>query len=385
MIVTARAMVRKELHQISRDRRTLLILVFVPALFLLLYGYALNFDIKNIDLAVHDDDDSTASRELIAAFTNSSYFTYAGAVHGQQELDWLIDTNAARAALVIPAGYGRDLERRVPVRVQVIVNGDNANTASAVVGYANAIVAEAGAEMLAVSSGTTGAAAGATGGAGSSPRPLVGFEPRVWYNPQLRSALFLVPGLIAYITMITAVISTSLAVVREKERGTMEQIRMAPVSPLAFVIGKTIPYSVIAFVSAVLIVLVSMALFGLPQRGPWWLLFVLIGLFLVGAQGQGLLISTVAQNQQVAFQLALLSSFLPTFILSGFIFPITSMPPAVQAVTHIVPARYFVAALRAVVLKGTSVDVVWPQMGALVIFATVMLGLSALRLNREWR
>ncbi len=378
MIVTARAMVRKELHQISRDRRTLLILVFVPALFLLLYGYALNFDIKNIDLAVEDRDGSTSSRALVSAFTNSGYFTYAGAVHGQKELDWLIDTNAARAALVIPAGYGRDLERRVPVRVQVIVNGDNANTASAVVGYAGAIVAEAGAEMLALAAGTTGAA-------GSSPRPLVGFEPRVWYNPQLRSALFLVPGLIAYITMITAVISTSLAVVREKERGTMEQIRMAPVSPLAFVIGKTIPYSVIAFVSAVLIVLVSMALFGLPQRGPWWLLFVLIGLFLVGAQGQGLLISTVAQNQQVAFQLALLSSFLPTFILSGFIFPITSMPPAVQAVTHIVPARYFVAALRAVVLKGTSVDVVWPQMGALVIFASVMLGLSALRLNREWR
>ena len=377
MIVTARAMVRKELHQISRDRRTLLILVFVPALFLLLYGYALNFDIKNIDLAVEDHDGSTASRALISSFTNSGYFTYAGGVHGQRELDWLIDTNAARAALVIPAGYGRDLDRRVPVRVQVIVNGDNANTASAVVGYAGAIVAQAGATLMAAATGAAG-----TGGA---PRALVGFEPRVWYNPQLRSTLFLVPGLIAYIAMITAVISTSLAVVREKERGTMEQIRMAPVSPLAFVLGKTIPYSVIAFVSAVLIVLVSMALFGLPQRGPWWLLLVLIGLFLVGAQGQGLLISTVAQNQQVAFQLALLSSFLPTFILSGFIFPITSMPPAVQMVTHIVPARYFVAALRAVMLKGTSVDVVWPQMAALVAFAAVMLGLASLRLNREWR
>jgi ABC-2 type transport system permease protein len=181
------------------------------------------------------------------------------------------------------------------------------------------------------------------------------------------------------------VVSTSLSVVREKERGTMEQIRMAPVSPLAFVVGKTIPYSVIAFVSAILIVLVSMALFGLPQRGPWWLLFLTIGLFLVGAQGQGLLISTVAQNQQVAFQLALLSSFLPTFILSGFIFPITSMPTAVQVVTHVVPARYFVAALRAIVLKGTQIDVVWTNLVALVIFAGVMLGLSSLRLQREWR
>ena len=376
MMVTARAMVRKELRQIQRDRRTLLILVFVPALFLLLYGYALNFDIRNIDLAVEDQDGSTASRELVAAFTNSGYFTYAGAAHSQRELDWLIDTNAARAALVIPAGYGRDLRNRVPVRVQVVVNGDNANTASAVVGYAGAIVAEAGAEMLALAAG---------GGGGGTPRALVSFEPRVWYNPQLRSALFLVPGLIAYISMITAVISTSLAVVREKERGTMEQIRMAPVSPLAFVIGKTIPYSVIAFVSAVLIVLVSMALFGLPQNGPWWLLFLTIALFLVGAQGQGLLISTVASTQQVAFQLALLSSFLPTFILSGFIFPITSMPAAVQAITHIVPARYFVSALRSVVLKGTNIDVVWTQLVALVVFASVMLGLSALRLKREWR
>jgi len=375
MIVTTRAMVRKELLQISRDRRTLLILLFVPALFLLLYGYALNFDIRNIKLAVDDRDGTTASRELIAAFTNSGYFTYAGSVYDGPSLERMIDTNEARAALVIPANYSRDLARRTPVRIQVIVNGDNANTASAVVGYAGAIVAEAGAEMVARLAGAPG----------TTPQALVGFEPRVWYNPQLRSTLFLVPGLIAYITMITAVISTSLAVVREKERGTMEQIRMAPVSPLAFVLGKTVPYSVIAFVSAVLIVLVSMALFDLPQRGPWWLLFLAIGLFLIGAQGQGLLISTVASTQQVAFQLALLSSFLPTFILSGFIFPITSMPPAVQLITRVVPARYFVSALRSVVLKGAGIEVVWQSLVALVIFASVMLGLSALRLKREWR
>ncbi len=372
MIVTTRAMITKELRQIMRDRRTLLILVFVPALFLLLYGYALNFDIRNIRLAVDDQDGSAASRELVSAFTNSGYFTYAGSVAGGPGLEAMIDTNDARAALVIPAGYSRDVARHIPVRVQVIVNGDNATTASAVVGYAGAIVAEAGAEMVAQA-------------AGAAPRALIGFEPRVWYNPQLRSTLFLVPGLIAYISMITAVISTALAVVREKERGTMEQIRMAPVSPLAFVLGKTVPYSVIAFVSAVLIILVSMVLFDLPQRGPWWLLCLSIAIFLVGAQGQGLLISTVASNQQVAFQLALLSSFLPTFILSGFIFPITSMPDAVQVVTHIVPARYFIAALRAVVLKGAGLEVVWQDLAALTAFATAMLGLAALRLTREWR
>jgi ABC-2 type transport system permease protein len=371
-MATALAMIRKEVRQILRDRRTLFILAFIPGFFLLLYGYALNFDIRNIALAVDDQDGSTASRELVSSFVNSGYFAYAGAVHGGEALERLIDTNQARAALVIPAGYGRDVARRIPVRVQVIVNGDNANTASTVVGYAGAIAQEAGAGMLA----RTG---------GRAARALITSEPRVWYNPQLRSTLFLVPGLIAYIAMITAVISTALAVVREKERGTMEQIWMAPVSPLAFVIGKTIPYSVISFASALLIIVVSMILFDLPQRGSWWLLSLSIGLFLIGAQGQGLLISTVASNQQVAFQLALLSSFLPTFILSGFIFPITSMPAAVQAITYVVPARYFLVALRSVVLKGADITVFWQDLLALVLFACGVLGLAALRLKREWR
>jgi ABC-2 type transport system permease protein len=376
VIATVRAVMVKEIRQIARDRRTLLILLFIPAFFLLLYGYALNFDIRNIRLAVDDRDGSTESRALISAFVNSGYFEYAGAVHSDAEIDRLIDTNAARAALVIPDGYGRNLARRVPVRVQVIVDGDNANTASTVVSYATAIVQEAGVELLASVPGPGGTPA--LGGA-------IGFEPRVWYNPQLRSTLFLVPGLIAYISMITAVISSALAVVREKERGTMEQIRMAPVDPMAFVLGKTLPYSVIAFASALLIILVSMVLFDLPQRGSWWLLCLSIGLFLVGAQGQGLLISTVAPNQQVAFQLALLSSFLPTFLLSGFIFPITSMPAVVQAITYVVPARYFLVALRSVVLKGASVSVFWPDLVALAIFAAVVLNMASVRLRREWR
>jgi ABC-2 type transport system permease protein len=375
VIATVRAVMIKEIRQIARDRRTLLILLFIPAFFLLLYGYALNFDIRNIRLAVDDRDGSTESRALISAFVNSGYFEYAGAAHSGAELDRLIDSNEARAALVIPDGYGRELAR-VPVRVQVIVDGDNANTASTVVSYATAIVQEAGAELLAAVPGPAGT--DALGGA-------VAFEPRVWYNPQLRSTLFLVPGLIAYISMITAVISTALAVVREKERGTMEQIRMAPVNPMAFVLGKTLPYAVIAFASALLIIVVSMILFDLPQRGSWWLLCLSIGLFLVGAQGQGLLISTVAPNQQVAFQLALLSSFLPTFILSGFIFPITSMPAAVQAITYVVPARYFLVALRSVVLKGADILVFWQDLVALAIFATLVLSLAAMRLRREWR
>jgi ABC-2 type transport system permease protein len=184
--------------------------------------------------------------------------------------------------------------------------------------------------------------------------------------------------------MITAVVSTALSVVREKERGTMEQVRMAPVNPLAYILGKTLPYLVISFISGLLIIVTAMALFDLPMRGSWLLLCAAIALFLLGAQAQGLFISTIVQTQQVAFQVALLSSFLPTFILSGFIFPITSMPVVVQGITHIVPARYFLVALRAIVLKGAGLPAFWEQMVALAVFGTVMMALAALRLKREW-
>jgi len=209
-------------------------------------------------------------------------------------------------------------------------------------------------------------------------------EPRIWYNPQLRSTLFLVPGLIAYIAMITAVVSTALAIVREKERGTMEQVRMSPISPLPYIIGKTMPYLVISFGSAMTVIVGAMVLFDLPMNGSWLLLCGAIGLFLVGAQAQGLLISTVADTQQVAFQLALLSSLLPTMILSGFIFPISSMPAVIQAITHIVPARYFLVALRSIVLKGADITAFWQDLAALAVFATVAMGLASLRLRREW-
>ncbi len=228
--------------------------------------------------------------------------------------------------------------------------------------------------MLAIKTGTGNRESGTS----------ISVEPRIWYNPQLRSTLFLVPGLIAYISMITAVVSTALSVVREKERGTMEQVRMAPLSPLTYIIGKTMPYLVISFVSAILVILSAMLLFDLPMRGSWLLLCGAIGLFLIGAQAQGLLISTIAETQQVAFQVALLSSLLPTMILSGFIFPITSMPTVVQWITHIVPARYFLVALRSIVLKGADITAFWQDMVALAIFATVALGLASLRLRREW-
>lgn len=361
------AVARKELRQVRRDRRTLLILLFVPALFLLLYGYALSFDIRNVALAVSDRDGSPQSRALVSAFVNSGYFDLAAEFRSREELDRLFDHNEARAALVIPAEYGERVLNRQPVNVQVIVDGSNANTAATVVGYAEAIIADA-----------------AVGVSMRAAAPPIEMVPRVWYNPQLRSALFLVPGLIAYIVMITAVVSTSLSVVREKERGTMEQVRMAPVSPLVYIGGKAVPYLVLSFASALLIIAAAMLLFDLPMRGSWLLLGGVILLFVVGAQAQGLLISTIAPSQQVAFQLALLSSFLPTLVLSGFIFPIGSMPPAIQAVTLVIPARYFIVALRSIVLKGAGLEAFWVDVAALAVFAVVMLAISAVRLAKEW-
>src|SRR5262249_31593331 len=198
-----------------------------------------------------------------------------------------------------------------------------------------------------------------------------------------RSTLFLVPGLIAYISMITAVASTALSIVREKEVGTIEQVRMAPIGTFAFIMGKTLPYFLIALVSAALIIVASMVLFGLPMRGNPMALLVAVSLFLVGALATGLLISTVATTQQVAFQMALLISFLPTIMLSGFIFPIRSMPTVLQAITYLVPARYFLVALRGIVLKGSQLEHLLPQVAALALYAAAMLGLASVRLSRE--
>ncbi len=282
----------------------------------------------------------------------------------------LLDLDQAGAVLVIPVGFSRDLGGGRGAPVQVLIGGDNANTAATVLGYAGSILRTAGAEL-------------APGEARAAPR--LSAAPRIWYNPELRSTLFLVPGLIAYISMITAVASTALSIVREKESGTMEQVRMAPIGTTSFIIGKTIPYFFIALASAGLIIAAAMLLFGLPMRGSWLSLLVALALFLVGALATGLLISMVSDTQQVAFQLALLISFLPTIMLSGFIFPISSMPRALQAVTLLVPARYFLVVLRGIVLKGAPLTQYGIELGALAGYAALTLGLSSIGLGRSRR
>ncbi len=362
----------KELRQIRRDRRTLLILAFVPAFFLLVFGYALNFDIRNIALAVEDRDGTAESRELVSAFVNSGYFNHAGSVWSPQEAERLLDRNKARAVLVIPEGFSRTVTTGGTAEVQVIVNGDNANTATTVIGYAGSILRTAAARY---------APAGVH--VAVPPVPPINVEPRIWYNPELRSTLFLVPGLIAYITMLMAVTSTALSIVREKESGTIEQVRMAPVGTFSFIAGKALPHLGIALGSGALVFLAAMTLFGLPMRGSWLALAAFLSLYVVGALATGLLVSTVSDTQQVAFQAALLVSVLPTLMLSGFIFPIASMPKALQIITHIVPARYFLDALRGIVLKGSEISQLLPECAALGIYAAATLALASVRLARE--
>jgi len=326
--------------------------------------------VQHIRLAVEDNDRTPASREIISAFVNSSYFDLVTSVTNDREAERLIDVGDVRAVLVIPSGLERKLLTRQRVPVQVIINGDNSNAAATVMGYALRILQTSSTEYQVQPVTSSGQA--------------MSVEPRVWYNPELRSALFLVPGLIAYIGMISAVISTALSVVREKERGTMEQVRMAPLSTIAYIVGKTLPYFCISMGTSIAVILASMLLFGLPMNGSWLMLILSLSLYLAGALGLGLMISTVADSQQAAFQMAILASFLPTMMLSGFVFPIASMPAPIRAVTYVVPARYFLVALRSIVLKGAGIAVFWPHLVALAAYAAFMLTMASRRLHRQW-
>ena len=338
----ALAVCRKELRQISRDRRTLLILVFVPAFFLLLYGYALNFDIRHVPLAVEDRDGSPESRALVSAFINSGYFDLQAAVYAPRTPNACSISTTRSAVLVIPEGFARETRAGRLTPVQVIISGENANTATTVMGYAGSILRTAGAP--ATVGGRVGTAAAVRRAADlvqpraaqhAVPRPRTDRLHRHDHGGRSRRR------------------SRSCGRRRSARWSRCAWRRSTRCRSSS---ARRFRTSSFRSASAALIIGASMVLFGLPMRGNWLSLLVALSLFLVGALGTGLLISTVADTQQVAFQLALLISFLPTIMLSGFIFPICSMPTALQLITYVVPARYFLIALRGIVLKGTAAD-----------------------------
>ena len=368
-----RAVVRKELRQIGRDALSLAFMVFLPGFMLLMFGFALNFDVKHIPLAVVDQDASQASRDLVDKFRTTEYFDLKAVLPETAAVDPLMAREAVRVALVVPPDYAEDLLAGRSPAVQILVDGSNAMSGSTAAGYIGAIL-QGHSQRITME-------ALARRGAGTVALPVTA-ETRVWYNPELRSANFLVPGLMAFILMVTVTVSTAFSVVREKERGTMEQIDLSSLRPVELIVGKMLPYAGIALAAAHLVLFLGRVLFGVAIQGSYLLLLLAMVLFVFGALGQGLLISSITRTQTVAFLIAVLSTMLPTFILSGFVFPIRNMPPVVQGITHFVPARYFLAALRAVILKGAGFPAVWDQVLMLAAFAALSLGGAAVRLGR---
>jgi ABC-2 type transport system permease protein len=365
------AVARKELRQASRDPLTLIMLLGVPTMMLLLYGYAINFDVRHVPLAVQDLDKTARSRDLVASFVNSTYFDLVADLPAGADLERLTERRLALGILVIPEGYARDVAAGRAASVQLLLDGADANTATTVIGYAEAILSAANASLQQQAA------------PGRFRLASIAYEPRVWYNPELKSTQFLVPGLIGFILMLTGVLSTALAVVREKERGTIEQIRVTSLRPGELIVGKTLPYLVISLIATLLILVTARLLFGVVVRGPFLDLFIATLLYLVGALGFGLFVSSVAESQAMAFQIGLVASMLPALFLSGFIFPIRSMPAVIQAITYVVPARYFNVILRGVILKGAGLGSYLHDVAFLVLYASVVMGVAYFRLTRR--
>ncbi len=367
------SIILKEFRQIRRDKRALGVLIFIPALLLIIMGYAINFDVKHIPLAVYDEEKSSASREFLRTFFNSEYFDLKYDLRSSKEIDELINAGKIRVAVVIPTKFSQDLFAGRETNIQVLIDAADANTATTAVGYINAMAVDYSNKILIKTLSR----------AGRGNYVPIDFRPRMWYNPELKSAKFLIPGLIGFILTITAVVSTALSIVREKERGTLEQILVSPIKPSEFILGKTIPYVLIAFFSTGFILLVGFIFFGIVIKGSIILLFLTTLVFIIAALSIGLFVSTIANSQQLAFQLSTLMSVLPTMILSGFIFPIRSMPVAIQVLTNITPAKFYLIILRSIVLKGVGIEAFWQQIIFLFIFAGILLAISTLRFHKR--
>ena len=349
------AIFKKEFRQIRRDPLSLGLLIFIPALLLVLYGYALSFDVKHIRVAVLDEDRTQASRELLDSVFQNEYFDRAITLTSREGIDKLLIHAMVRAVLIVPEGYAKALDRGERVSLQVLVDGADANTASAAVGYFDALAERA----------TRKARLDVLSGGGAS-IPMVLPEPRLWFNPELESAKFLVPGLIGLLLMLSAVIATSLSIVREKERETIEQMMVSPIRSEELILGKTLPYVIIGLLTMIMILLIGYHLFGVVIRGSFILMGITTLLFLFAALGMGVLISSVTRSQQMAFQIAILTTLLPSLILSGFIFPIKNMPLIIQGLTFVVIPRYFVSALREIMMKDASLQVIAPHLAAML-------------------
>jgi ABC-2 type transport system permease protein len=360
--VRYRAVARKELLHIVRDPRSLGLALAVPLMMLLLFGWALTLDVDRIPTYVHDWDGTPESRAMIDQFRGSRYFDIQRYVHSYQPVDKDVDRSRILMAITVPKNFARDLLEGRQANIQVLLDGSDSNTASIALGYAQAVVSTYAAELRSNAQVRLG---------GGKLKTPVDAQIRVLYNSDLESKNFIVPGLIAVTMMIIAALLTSLTIAREWETGTMEQLLSTPLRPAEIVLGKLSAFFLLGVIDMMLCVVVGVFLFGVPFRGSVWFLLLTTFLFLFGALCWGMMISAVARSQLLAYQMGLLSSFLPAFLLSGFIYSIENMPKVIQAVTYIVPARYFVTILKGVFLKGTGIRVLATE--TLFLFAYALL------------
>lgn len=368
-----RAIVRKEWLHLWRDPRSLVVIIVQPIVLLLLYGYALNFDIKNIDFAVLDYDHTVASRQLVQTLRANPYFRFHGILTNPRDIDAVMDAGQVRFVLVIPRGYEHDLASGRDARVQAIFDGADANTAGIALGYVKAF-------FLKINNDLMSDAAARHGRIIASPIDL---HTRFLYNPGLNSTLYLVPGLIGIILTMIAALLTSGTVVRERESGTLELLVSSPLRPMEIMLGKLLPYLALSLIDLLVVVLAGWVMFGIWPKGNLLSLVALTTVFMPCALGIGMLISTLAKRHQTAIVAAFLVSFLPSVLLSGFAFAIQNMPAPVRLITRLVPATYLLIITRGVYLKGVGVQVLLPQVLTLLIFAVVILGIASLRFKKR--
>lgn len=364
-----KAIAKKEAKQLARDKRMLLVIFLFPVFLLVVFGYAVNFDVKNIKLAVFDRNNSKESRMFVSTFTASKYFTVTENIQSENQVNNIVDTKKAQIILIIP----RDFSERLfspgeTVKVQVIIDGVDGNTAMIIKNYvdatANAYNLKFQTEFLSK--------------AGMKISIPVDLSPVFWFNPDLATTKFLVPGLIAMILIITATITVSLSLVREKERGTIEQINVSSIKIVELLVGKSLPYLIIAFINAGLILLAGFLLFDVVVKGSFILLLLSTLVFLSSAVSLGIFISTVSDSQQVAFSVATFATLLPSLLLSGFVFPIDSMPYIIQIVTNITPVKFFIVILRAIILRGVGLEAFWLQLLYLCFFTIFFLIMASI-------
>jgi ABC-2 type transport system permease protein len=374
-------MLRKEFIQALRDPRMRILLFVPPVVQLVVFGFAVNLDVDHARIAWTDMDRSPLSRDLRERFEGSGRFDVVAMPRNEEEAQQALDRGTAEAVVRVLPGFERDVRRGRQTEVQVLVDGTNSNTASLVSSYAADIIAGfssdvmAGQQKVRVLTRSAGAAVNVS-------FPDVTARTRVWFNPDLYSRNYFVPGVVANIIMMVTLMLTALAIVREKEIGTMEQLMVTPIRPLELMLGKTLPFAVVGIVDLVLITAVALVLFHIPFRGSPLLLLACSVLFLMTTLGAGLFLSTISQTQQQAMMANFFFS-MPAFMLSGFAFPIRNMPVVVQWLTYLNPLRYFMECVRGIFLKGVGASVLWPQMVCMAVYGVTVLGLSAARFHKK--